>query len=170
MCMTTAAIITTVAAVGGSVGGAVIASHGQTEAAETNAQAAEKAGDKTAQSTREALDFQKQVYGQRQAQLSPYSTIGTGALNQLSSGLGIRPTTPVNVPMTLSNGQPAMPQQGQQGSIGALGAQAAKLPTDASMGGMVTVKAPTGETRQVPSGLAEFYTARGAQVVPTGGA
>ncbi len=147
----------------------VVSAKKQGDAAEEQVKAAEKAGDATAQSNRDTLDFQKQVYGQRQAQLSPYSTIGTGALNQLSSGLGIRPTTPVNVPMTLSNGQPAMPQQGQQGSIGALGAQAAKLPTDA-LGGMVTVKAPTGETRQVPSGLAEFYTARGAQVVPAGGA
>ena len=95
MCMTTAAIITTVAEIGTGVGGAAIAAHGQTKAAETNEQATKEATAAQSDAAQKALEFQERTYNARQAQVNPYVNMGAGALAALGSGLGV---TPGNLP------------------------------------------------------------------------
>jgi hypothetical protein len=60
----------------GSLGGALIGSHGATSAADTQAQSAKY-----------AADLQNQQFQQQQANLQPWLKAGTGALSQLSAGL-----------------------------------------------------------------------------------
>lgn len=89
--MPVAAFIPAIIGAAGAVGGAAIASHGATSAANTQAQAAQSAAQLNYQAQQNALDFQKQVYGNQQAELGPYFGVGTGALYSLANLMGITP-------------------------------------------------------------------------------
>lgn len=78
----------TIAGVAGSVGGGVIGAVGANKAASTQASAAEQAAQLQAQASQNALDFQKQQYGNTQANEAPYLAAGASGLNALQYGLG----------------------------------------------------------------------------------
>src|SRR6266705_3673693 len=80
-----------IAAVGGSLLGGILQGNAASDAANTQANAARDAGALQYQSGQQALDFQKQVYGNTQAQAAPYLQAGYGGLANLESLLGIIP-------------------------------------------------------------------------------
>ena len=71
-----ASIIAAGVIAGATVGGAAIAAKGQGDAADTQAAASEKATAAQVGATTDALDFQKQIYGQRQANCRPTAASG----------------------------------------------------------------------------------------------
>ena len=130
---------------GGTVAQAAIGAHSAGKAADTQSAAADK-----------ALALEKSIYDTTQGQISPYQQLGTSSLANLAgyangggpqmnaNGVGYHPGfTPQ--PMTLSGMQPTAPQ--------------------APTGPLVTVQAPTGETRQMTRAQAEPFLARGAKLV-----
>ena len=80
-----------IAAVGGSIIGGILAGNAASNAAQTQANAANTAAQLQYQSGQQALGFQKQVYGQTQAEEAPYLQAGYGGLANLQYLLGITP-------------------------------------------------------------------------------
>lgn len=188
---TTAILIAGGITAGATVGGAAIASHGNTEAAKTGAEANTTAANIQAQSAEKALALQKQLYEQQRTDLGPYRGTGYLALGRLTgqspqalsqgantvapSSLNARPTlasqpnTPVtqtgpNNFLTTGGGQMAPPTAAtNQGyTPGHFGRPRQPIPAQ----GMATVRSPDGETKSVPAGDVAFYVSRGATVLP----
>lgn len=87
---TTAAIIGAAAiGAGGSLAAGALGSKAAGQAASTQAAAGERAAELQYQASREALDFQKQVFGWQQQAFQPWLQTGTGALANLSHLMGI---------------------------------------------------------------------------------
>ena len=80
-----------IAAVGGSIIGGIMAGKAASNAAQTQANAANTAAQLQYQSGQQALGFQQQVYGNTQAELNPYLQAGYGGLANLQYLLGITP-------------------------------------------------------------------------------
>ncbi len=176
---------------GATVAAAHSASSGATDAAETNANAATSAATIQGQSTREALDFQKQKLAEEDARLAPYRAVGGNAISHLGSLWGLSSTDAPGVgpqsqdgakgPYNPTTGLPASvpgrqgdyplgpfvpASQGQQGgSMAALGAQGPAAPQSS---GFISMISPTGETGQVPAALKDYYLGKGAQLAPQG--
>ena len=132
----------------GSVGGAVIASRGAKGAAKTQSTAANLAGRRQERATADALRYiESRRTGQPiGAPASPYPPGGANldAVSRLSPTAPGRPPGPVQGgPVQTAPLSIGMPPQGQ----------------------MVTVQAPTGETRQVPAQQAQYFVSRGGRVV-----
>ncbi len=91
--MSGAITATTLAAVGigaaGSVASGIIGSKAAGKAADAQTAAANHAADVSAQSSKDALDFQKQQYETSQKQQAPWLTAGQGGLSALTYGLGL---------------------------------------------------------------------------------
>jgi hypothetical protein len=75
-----------------TIGGGMMSSSAAASAASTQADAANRASDLQAQSTRESLDFQREMYGQQRADIAPYRQAGLTAQNRLLTLLGLAPT------------------------------------------------------------------------------
>src|SRR5947208_7303628 len=107
-----------IAAVGGSIIGGIMAGNAASSAAQTQANAANTAAQLQYQSGRQALGFQKQVYGQTQAEEAPYLQAGYGGLANLQYLLGITPQGNIPSLGTASQGggigAPLLPQQIEQ--------------------------------------------------------
>lgn len=82
-----------IAGVGASIGGAAIASHGATSAANTQAKAATDAATLQKQAADADLAFQKQQYSDAQTREAPYIASGTAALGQLNAMPGFQAPT-----------------------------------------------------------------------------
>jgi hypothetical protein len=80
------------ATIGAAVIGGAMMSSAAGNAASTQADAANRASDLQAQSTRESLDFQREMYGQQRADIAPYRQAGLTAQNRLLTLLGLAPT------------------------------------------------------------------------------
>lgn len=93
MAVATAIIAASIAA-GATVAGSAIASHGNTTAADTAAQASEQGTAAQANATAQALAFQKDELAKKQAALAPYQTLGSTALEHL----GLSPSQAVATP------------------------------------------------------------------------
>jgi hypothetical protein len=94
--------------VAGSIGGAAIASHGATKAADAQVSAANYAASLQKQAADESLAFQKQQFATQQSQAMPWLQSGYSALANLDYLLGLSPQQG-SVPganSTLSAGQP----------------------------------------------------------------
>lgn len=151
------------------VGAGIIAAAGGITAAEINAHSASNAGQTAAQGTSDALNYTEQKDAQdradaltaqsanyaqtqaRDARLQPYLQAGAGASQRLQGGLGlprvaIQPLPPA--PTFTSTFTPTPTTQ---------------MP--AQTGQMVTMRAPNGSTKQVPSNQVAHYQTLGAQVV-----
>jgi hypothetical protein len=188
--MTTAAIITTVAAVGGTVGGAAIAAHGQTKAADTQAKAQEGATTAQAQATEKALEFQKQQYANTQKAVAPYQNMGAGALAALGSGLGVTPGNIAPTPISTGSSGIQNPTRNPSGSTSGFvdpadmsayssqpqgfnltpAQQRIDAQNPASTANLsqssVRLQSPDGkETQTVPASQAQYYISQGAKVV-----
>lgn len=145
---TTAAIILGAAAAGGQLAGAKIASNSAHDAAKTQTDAGDH-----------ALAVQQQQYQQAQQRLQPYQQMGTTALGRLGQIAGGQPSAP---PMS----QPPMKYAGSGSTLGAMGQPPAPM---AGLAGQtpqfVMMRAPTGETAQIPAAQVEHFRAKGAMVI-----
>lgn len=143
---TTAAIIGGLIAAGGSVAAAGIGAH-----------AAGKAADQQVAAGNQALAVQQQQYQHGLQIMSPYLQGGNAFAN-----LGGRVT---NQPMT--GAAPTSPSPTTVGALSSFGQGRPPTMTGPLSGqpDLVTVQAPTGETRQMPRQQAQPYLARGAQIV-----
>src|SRR6266568_4057378 len=80
-----------IAVAGASLVGGILGGSAASHAANTQADAANNAAALQANSSKEALDFQKQAWGQTQQEMNPYLQAGYGGLANLQSLLGITP-------------------------------------------------------------------------------
>jgi hypothetical protein len=127
--------------VGGNLAGSYMQSRSNNKAAQLQANAA-----------REALDYEKQNHAQMTRDYAPYLQAGQQALPALTDFLAShKPQSAVQQP------QGAQPQGGQQFGLSSFAPQS-----------MVTLRAPSGEMKQVPQSMAQHYIQLGAQ--PVGGA
>ncbi len=130
--------------IGGQLAGTAIA-----------ANASSSAADKQAAGVQAALDFEKQQYADITGRLAPYVAAGTSSTDRMAQLLGLpaRSATTATAPPTrgpaVGNAPPPAPAQ----------------PTAAPTGGMVTLQAPDGTTKSVPSEQVPHYQALGAKVL-----
>lgn len=113
---------------------------GQLVGSKMQAGAAKGAAKTQAAAAEQARLLQQQMYQQTRADLSPYMQQGSQGLSALSSLLGVGGIAPT------SGLKPVPPP-----TAPAPGA-----------GGMVMLRAPTGQTQAVPAEQAEFFLSRGA--------
>jgi len=184
MSAATATIITG-AAIAASTAGSVYA-------AKKGASTAKEAAKTQSDSADKALDLQKSMYEQQQANLSPYRQVGQGSLQNLGNfqsfagvpgqfGAGVQS----QYQHALSPGMGAPGAVSSGGQPGGPSAPPAIVPhvSPADRGGifhpqptgdtavprangqMVQMRAPTGEVMPVPADQVAHYTERGAQVI-----
>jgi len=120
------------------------------------AKASEKAAAQQAQSAREALALQGQMYQQTRSDLAPYRQEGAQGLTALTALLGLPPTGASGAAPGVLSPAPTAPTSlgpplpGQYGPPGSLS------------GSMVMLRAPNGQTKAVPASQVDYYLARGA--------
>lgn len=120
--------------------------------------AAKKAAAQQVEQANRGLATNQQVYNDQRALMNPYVQGGQDAYARLFSqqfGTPYQPPAQAPTAPQIPQGPPAgaRPNPFQQ----AMGGQPA--------GGMVTIQAPTGETRQVPREQAQMFVSRGGKVV-----
>jgi hypothetical protein len=178
--MPAAAIIPAVIGAGASVAGAAMSS-----------KAAKNAANTQSASTNQALAFQQRAYDDQRRLMQPYVNAGQGATTALgrlltpgqaytpqlqaqdagqtaqgwSSALSLGPqqgrqSPPMSMQGPAGIGAPRPVQPPPSPSGGLQGAM-----RNVTGGGMVTLRAPTGETMSVPEAKAQGLIARGAQRV-----
>lgn len=166
--------------------------------AHAQSSAANKAAGIQTASANQAIDLQKQMWGQAQANAKPYMDLGSQAANTLGGAMGMgsvrppqtaqqsnftpsydRPTPPpggINglaaaMQRPMMTGQPStqQPPMGQP-PMGQQPPQApqAPAPTGPNLSGMVTIQAPDGTTQQVTLAQAQLIRQRDPQVVIRG--
>lgn len=151
-------VIASIIAGGAGIAASAINSNAAGNAAHTAAQGTSEALDytkqKDAQDRADALTAQSANYAQtqaRDARLQPYLQAGAGASQRLQGGLGlprvaIQPLPPAPTFTSTFTPTPATQMPAQTGQ-------------------MVTMRAPNGSTKQVPSNQVAHYQTLGAQVV-----
>jgi hypothetical protein len=131
------------------------------------ARSANKAADTQARAAQDALAWEKQQHAAEQQRLSPYRQMGHGAMHQLSSMLGV-PGPQFEQPQPFTAGKTLAAMRGGLAQVREAGG--AKNVIAAAAPQFVTVQAPSGETRQMPMDQAQRFVAKGARIVPQGGA
>lgn len=111
-------------------------------AAELQAKSAERAAELEAQTAREALAFQREQWGQTQANQAPWLRAGSASLDRLSGLMGLPGAPPAGLPPGVT-----------------------RSPIAAPGAGTILMRSPTGQQQWVPSEQAAHYQQRGAQVV-----
>ncbi len=155
---TTAAIVGGLIAAGGHTAGAIVKSKAEKAAAKTQSTAANIAGRRQDRANQDAFRYLQA--GRMGQPYSPYPP-GGGSLESVSRLVPGGPMAP---------GRPQGPPQMQGGPAAyqpfSLGNTSPGGPPGPSGGGqMVTIKAPTGATRQVPAAQAQRYVSRGGRVI-----
>jgi hypothetical protein len=123
-----------------------------------NARAAEKASKQQQEAINRALAMQGPLYDralaiaeqqhtQGRADLQPYATAGTQGVTALTALLGLPAAAAPAAPRMTSPGGPALQPLSSVAGSG---------------GGMVQLRAPNGQTKQVPADQAQYFVARGA--------
>lgn len=148
-------LITGAIGAGTAIAGAKIQSGAAKNAAKLQSASADK-----------ALAVNQGVYRDQQALMNPYVQGGQDAYARLFSQQFGTPYQPQQAPQA-----PTGPQARPLGG-GPMGPVAGARPTPFQQamdgqpaGGMVTIQAPTGETRQVPREQAQMFVSRGGKVV-----
>lgn len=118
--------------------------------------AQKRAADIEAQAAKEALDWQKQQYAQRQSQLAPSIGVGNAATVKLGELMGIR---------TPEGGYQPTTQIDRGGVPTAQPQQAASVASAAAPQQLVPMRAPNGATKLVSPAEVAHYQQLGAQVV-----
>jgi len=85
---------------GASLIGGMASSSAAGKAASTQADAARQAGELQAQSDRESLALQREIFNQQRADIAPFRQAGLTAQNQLMTYLGLAPTAGGMAPIT----------------------------------------------------------------------
>lgn len=144
----------------------LIGAHEQTSAAQ-------QASQTQAQSAQQALDFAKQVYQQRLADLSPYKQLGTSSLAGLMALTGLPAPTAAAAPSAQPFSFTATPDFPQ--AQAAYNAGIGQGKTAADEGGIANVpvlmEAPDGSRKLIPQSLYNYYVGKGAKGIftdPTG--
>ncbi len=157
--MPAAIAIPLIAGAAGTVGAAAIGAHASGKAADQQVAASDK-----------ALGVQQQQYANGQRLLAPYQYGGPAlaGLNQQVTNQG----NGMQAAQMYAGNPRTLPQGGQpQTTVGSMNARAMALQGSqgalgAPQGGqMVTVQAPTGETRQMTQQQAQLAVQHGAQIV-----
>lgn len=161
----TALLIGGLASAGASAVGGKMASSSAKNAAKVQTASVDK-----------AQQFNEKAWQQQQAALAPYQQAGQSALGSLMTNYGGKPLQNSYAPPG-QYGPPAAPsgggggplaaamgQQQPQGAPGAQMPQGASMPPAGPQGGMVRVKAPTGEMAMMPENSPQLQMAlqRGA--------
>lgn len=168
----------------GLIGGSLLT---QLFGAKKSSDAAKDAAKLQADSAREALAFQKQMWGDTQRNQAPWLQAGTGAINTMTNLMGVpmmgpgttphspatpmplasiggaRPMSPGAVPLGM-----AMPRPMPLASMAAPRAVGAGMTPAAAATGQssyITLQAPDGTQQQVPEAMAAAFEARGARRV-----
>lgn len=148
------AIASALAATGGSVLAASKVSGASKNAAQINADSTAKALDytktKDAQDRADTLAADKANYAQyvqSEGQKAPYRAAGQGATQTISHLLGLPDVTIAPPPPAPAYLSPSTSTSAPQGT------------------GLVTLRAPNGQTKQVPQAQADYYLSKGAQKV-----
>ena len=121
--------------------------------------------------TQQALGLQRGLYQQGRADLDPYRQFGVGAAGNLARLVGL-PSLPQGQPETFGTSGQWWNSQGPRNTGfagGAVPPSRSATPFTRLMGqeAMVTVRAPTGETRQVPISQSDHWRKRGALIMQT---
>lgn len=113
------------------------------------ARAAKQAADAQVEWANKALQFEQEKYGDAKQNFAPYIANGGNAVNAMGAALMPTDGSPAPTAANLAPQWtgPLLSQAGRNGSS------------------MVTMQAPTGETKQVPDFMMASYLARGAKVV-----
>jgi len=166
---------------GSTAGGAVIGTAGNLIGAGIQSRGISKAAEIQAQTAREALAYAKQRdqylqnleaqrYGQFNARMQPYMNLGQSAGARMAQILGLDPsqfapaqTWPGVTGSETGAVQPDIRQRGPATPGGP--AEGTAVPRPASVGQMITMRAPDGSTKAVPQEHVSFYQQAGAQVV-----
>ena len=150
--------------------GSGIGSAFQYAGAKKQADAATHAADLQSQAAQAALEFTKGVKAKQEAAAAPYLSLGQMATGALPGAVRPSPSGQPPLPYGIAPGTSAQSQQtgftlpsGPSPAYG-FSAYAGGAPTP-SAGQMVTLQAPDGSTRQVPSNLVQPFLDRGAKVV-----
>jgi len=134
------------AGVGAQVTGSVLQSKGANKAAKTQADAAT-----------EALNWEKERYGNAQTRLQPFRDMGNASMNAIAGRLGLPSTSAA--PASPAAGITLRQMQTQNRGQGAPGV----LRTAMQSG--VVIQAPDGSRKRVPRALAAKYIQRGGQLI-----
>lgn len=144
-----------------SLGGAAMASN-----------AAKKASSQQMAAGQQALAYEREMLGKQEAAAKPYMQLGQQSVGMLGGGKAFAPPnlnpygpqpgvanqaggySSVPIPKTSASTSPGAYTMGQLG-------QTAQTGTDE----MVTVRAPNGQTRQMPRSMAQQFVAKGATIV-----
>jgi hypothetical protein len=164
-------VTATIIGVGGS---AAIQAYGAHKASK----AAKEAAATQSASADQALALQKQMYDQTRQDLAPYRETGNTALSSLSSFLGLpantpSPTVPAATPpagLAPQAGAPPSHQLPQlQTPVGGQpygpGHGYVAAPPSQPGSVLVMLRAPNGQTKQVPADQVDYYVSRGATKV-----
>lgn len=120
-----------------------------------------------------AIALQEKMYNQGYADvqqarggLSPYQALGTSAMPNLYRAAGIpQPTAAPSPTSALTNPNAGLPPP-DYGAGRRVGTPSGSMDTGVNaVPRMVTIQAPTGETRQVQASQSQFYISRGGKVV-----
>lgn len=115
----------------------------------------------------EARALEAQRYGDREGRLAPYRATGASSNAQMASLLGLPAPPnggiPAPRPFTPTTPLPYAPATSTSSAPASAAPTAPAAP--ASTGPLVTVRAPTGATRQVPEDQVAYWQSRGATVV-----
>jgi hypothetical protein len=165
---------------GASVLGNSMAGDGVNRAADQQVAAAEKAQGQADQIYGDARREQRGIYENSLAAFQPYQALGTGSVRNLGGLVGLpanfmdTQATPVNAtaaPIAEAAEAPAtdtaapIVARRQQAASSYQGKREGMDRDLGRMGGLVLLRAPTGETRRLPMHLADQAIAKGAQVV-----
>jgi hypothetical protein len=132
---------------GTDVAKAAISANAAKNAAKTQSAAADK-----------SLAFQQGIYGQQQQNFAPYLAQGQNAVQQL----GQRAAQPSP---TFQPGRPTSFQSPPQTPMASLGQPQQGMAPQGAQGGLWTIQAPDGTTKQLPAQMAQQFVARGAKRV-----
>lgn len=135
--------------------------------------ASKKASQQQMAAGQKAFDYEQQMLGKQEAAAKPYMQLGQQSLGMLGLGKTFAPPNlnPYGPQPGVANqaggysGNP-LPKTSASTSPGAytmgqMGQQAASPQS----GGMVTVQAPNGQTRQMPREQAQFFVQKGARIL-----
>jgi hypothetical protein len=173
--------------VAGQLGGAAIQSSGISKAAEIEAQFQREALQYEKQRDQYLQQLEANRYGELTQRLQPYMSMGTTTGDALAQMLGVNPASyqygtaagadsggaavpnvtphmpgaPLPIPPGYDQRGPGTPGSNPTGVAVPRGGGGPATPA----GGLVTVRAPTGEQRQLPPDQAQQAVAKGAQIV-----
>lgn len=156
-------LITGLAPAVGAIGGAALQSRAQGKAAKTQSNAALEAARIQDASLQRAEAEQRRIHDDLRQQNEPYLQGGQQAVSRMGGLLSQGPNWSYQGP---TGGAPVLPPRPEGvNRLRPIMAGSGQTPAAAAAAPMVTMKAPTGQVKQVPAAQVEYFAQRGASVV-----